>query len=138
MLRALHGTMADYVPPTDARWRPWFGRAIGERPRLIGHCDVAPWDPVVRDRLSSPESRAVLARAVVDGYELPAAERRRLVDLVIEFAVHSVANEADEARLLPDTPVSELDRELPWAMAWRARAAAWMIRHRQVLREALL
>lgn len=178
LLRALHETMADYTPPADARWRPWFGRAIGERPGVIGHCDVAPWnivahaglpvalidwdlagpvDPVVdlaqavwlnaklhddivaaREGLSSLESRAALAHAMVDGYELPAADRCRLVDLMIEFAMHSVANEADEAHLLADTPISALDRELPWAMAWRARAASWMSRNRQVLREALL
>jgi Ser/Thr protein kinase RdoA (MazF antagonist) len=178
LLRALHETMADYMPPADAQWRPWFGRALGEGPGVIGHCDVAPWnlvaraglpvalidwdlagpvDPVVdlaqavwlnaklhddivaaREGLSSLASRAALGRALVDGYELPAAQRGRLIDLMIEFAMHSVANEADEAHLLPDTPVSELDRELPWAMAWRARAAVWMTRNRQALREALL
>ena len=43
-----------------------------------------------------------------------------------------------EANLLPETQLSEIDPDLPWAMAWRARAAVWMSTNRQVLLQSLL
>jgi len=177
LLRTLHETMLEYVPPADAVWRSWFGRSLGDAKKIISHCDVAPWNIVVRDSLpvalidwdlagpvdplvdlaqavwlnaklhddivaereglSPIEGRAALQRAIVDGYGLRTSDRPRLVDLMIEFAVHSVAYEADEAGLGPETPLSEMDDELPWAMAWRARAAAWMIKNRPRLMASL-
>jgi len=178
LLRTLHEAMADYQPPANAVWRPWFGRSLGDARKIISHCDVAPWNIVVRDSfpvalidwdltgpidpmvdlcqavwlnaklhdeivarreaLSPIETRATLQRAIVDGYDLGVPDRLRLVDVMIEFAVHSVAYEADEADLSPDTPLSEVDDELPWAMAWRARAASWMIRNKQMLKNSLV
>jgi hypothetical protein len=178
LLRTLHETMADYVPPANALWRPWFGRSLGDPKKTISHCDVAPWNIVVRDSLpvalidwdlagpidpfvdlaqavwlnaklqddivaereglSPIETRAALQRAIVDGYDLGTADRLRLVDLMIEFAVHSVAYEADEANLHSDTPILEMDQRLPWAMAWRARAAVWMMRNKRRLTDSLV
>lgn len=44
LLRELHEAAATFVPPADARWKPWFGRALaGSRP-VIGHCDLGPWN----------------------------------------------------------------------------------------------
>ena len=51
MLRELHEATASYRLPTDAVWGPWFGRDIGGSDRVIGHCDVAPWNIVARDGL---------------------------------------------------------------------------------------
>jgi len=50
MLNALHAATSTFVPPENARWRPWFGREVG-RPSVIGHCDTGPWNIVSRDRL---------------------------------------------------------------------------------------
>lgn len=65
-------------------------------------------------------------RSIVDGCGLPARERMRVVETMIELAIHDAANEAVEAKLTPDSlePVDAL-----WAMAWRARRAAWMLRN---------
>jgi len=51
LLREMHEATASYRPPPDALWRPWFGRTLGGPARVIGHCDVAPWNIVARDGL---------------------------------------------------------------------------------------
>ncbi len=177
LLRQLHQATRSYQPPDNATWYPWFGRTLGGEPRIISHCDVAPWnivtraglpialidwdfagpvDPQVdlaqacwlnaklyddivaeREGLPPPSERARHLRAIVDGYELPRAERDSLLDLMIEFAIHSVAAEADEANILPNTDLNEIDPNVLWAIAWRSRAAAWMLRHRNLFAAAL-
>ncbi len=47
LIRRLHDATASFVVPEDGRWRPWFGREVGE-PDIIGHCDAAPWNIVSR------------------------------------------------------------------------------------------
>ena len=49
MVRDLHDATASFKSPPDALWGPWFGRGIGAPERVIGHCDVTPWNIVVRD-----------------------------------------------------------------------------------------
>jgi hypothetical protein len=51
LLRELHKATASYRPPPNAVWQPWFGRRLGGAARVIGHCDIAPWNIVARDRL---------------------------------------------------------------------------------------
>jgi hypothetical protein len=53
---------------------------------------------------------------------------------IIEFAICDTAWEADDAAVTPETTAHPV---APWAMAWRARSAAWMIRHRRTLETAL-
>ena len=51
--------------------------------------------------------------------------------------VHRQGNtawEADDAAITPETTAHPIAL---WAMAWRARSAAWMIRHRRTLETAL-
>jgi hypothetical protein len=48
LLRDLHDATADYEPPAGAVWFPWHGRDLGGTHRVIGHCDVAPWNIVAR------------------------------------------------------------------------------------------
>lgn len=176
-MRQLHQTTRSYPPPEDATSYPWFGRTLGREPRIIGHCDVVPWNIVTREGLATAlidwdyagpvdphvelaqaywlnaklhddivaakeglpplSERSRHLRAIVDGYELPKATRAGLVDLMIEFAVHSVATEADEANILPNGDLAEIDPNVLWAMAWRSRAAAWMQRHCDTLVTAL-
>ncbi len=86
-----------------------------------------------RDLLPSADERARQFRAVVDAYELPAKDRTRFVDTVVEFAIHSVAADADQYSVTPDTGQSPA----LWGMTWRARSASWMLRHRSLLARAL-
>jgi len=55
--------------------------------------------------------------------------------LVIEIDVDRFAEEeADAAAVTPELTSHPIAL---WAMAWRARSAAWMIRHRRTLETAL-
>lgn len=170
MLAELHRLTRRFVLPENATWRPWFGRSLGDGPRLIGHCDLGDWnilaqhgrptglidweqagpvDPLVelaqlgwlnahlfdddlaaRLGLGDAATRAGHLAALADGYGLPRAARNSLVDTMIRLALHDTANEAIEAAITPNTTEAGI---APWAMAWRARSAAWMDRNRAVL-----
>lgn len=174
MLADFHRASASFTVPADAIWRDWFGRDLGDGPRIIGHGDLGDWNIIAREnqpvgfidweqagpvdplvelaqlcwlnahlfdddleaRIGLPPlaSRARNLRAIVDGYGLPAKHRARLVPTMIDLAIADAANEAVQAKLTPDStgPVDAL-----WAMAWRARSAAWMGRHRGVLEGVL-
>lgn len=80
--------------------------------------------------------RARQLRAMVDAYGLTADQRAGFVELLIEFVVHETANEADEAGIGPEGG-SAATPEVLWGLAWRARAAAWLCRHRRILENAL-
>jgi len=90
-------------------------------------------DVAAREGLPSLEDRARQLRAILDGYGLSMNHRRGFVRLMIDFAIHSVAAEADEFGIAPDTAKTDG----LWGMAWRARSAAWMLRHEGVLQDAL-
>jgi hypothetical protein len=174
LVRELHDATRSFDPPVGLSWYAWFGRHLGRGPRQIGHCDIAPWniivrngqpvalidwdfagpvDPVVdlaqacwlnvklfddvvaeREGLTSPAERAHQLRVMVDGYGLPAHERRDFVQRIFEVAVCAAAWEADDSGLGPDA--TDHGR-LWWALAWRARSAAWLIQHRSELEAAL-
>ena len=51
LLRDLHLATRSFSPPPDAVWFPWRGRDLGSPVKVIGHCDVAPWNIVARDGL---------------------------------------------------------------------------------------
>jgi Ser/Thr protein kinase RdoA (MazF antagonist) len=48
LLRRLHDATASFRAPEHAFWQPWFGRTV-DRPDIFGHCDVAPWNIIVRE-----------------------------------------------------------------------------------------
>lgn len=95
------------------------------------------FDDDLEARLNLPPlaARAKKLRYIVDGYGLASKDRERLVQTMVELAIHDTANEARQAGLTPDSigPVDAL-----WAMAWRARSAAWMGRHTGVLEAGLM
>jgi hypothetical protein len=97
------------------------------------------FDDIVAEREGLPPlpERAKRLRAIVDGYELPKAGRSRLTDRIIEVAIHSVAEEADEFDVRHETRSQDCPPEFAWAVAWRARSAAWIMRHRRALEAAL-
>jgi Phosphotransferase enzyme family len=174
LLRQLHEATASYRPPPGAVWFPWHARDLGGPARVVGHCDVAPWnivarhglpvalidwefagpvDPVVelaqacwlnaklhddvvaeREGLPPLADRARQLRAMVDSYGLSSGQRRGFVDRIIEFVVSETAWEADDAGVTPEMTGHP---QALWAMAWRARAAAWLQRHRRTLQNAL-
>ncbi|GAB7189914.1 hypothetical protein NUM3379_06200 [Kineococcus sp. NUM-3379] len=55
-LRELHVASASFRAPPGTRWRPWYGRTLGDRSRrALGHCDTSPAHVLVR-----PSGRVVL------------------------------------------------------------------------------
>jgi hypothetical protein len=93
-------------------------------------------DDLVAEREGLPPlaDRARQLRAVVDGYGLSARRRRGFLDRIVEYVVSDTANEADDAGITPETTHHP---HALWAMAWRARAAAWLLRNRRALENAL-
>jgi hypothetical protein len=174
LLRGLHQATSSFEPPANAKWFPWHGRDLGGPDRIIGHCDVAPWnivarnglpaalidwesagpvDPLVelaqlcwlnaklhddvvaeREGLPPIAERAEHLAAILAGYGLPARQRREFFDLMVDFAICDAAAEADDAEVTPELTSHPIAM---WAMAWRARSAAWMIRNRPVLEHAI-
>ncbi|MFC5924102.1 hypothetical protein [Micromonospora vulcania] len=92
-------------------------------------------DDDVAERQGLPDAavRARQLRLFLDGYELPRADRRGLVSRMIEFAIRDCSAEAIAAGITPDST----DPSPLWSLAWRARAAGWMIRHRSLLERAI-
>ncbi len=90
-------------------------------------------DVAERNNLPDAATRARQLRLFLDGYELPAADRDGLVSRMIEFAIRDCAAEATQARITPDST----DPAPLWSLAWRSRAAGWMIRHRNLLEQAI-
>jgi hypothetical protein len=90
-------------------------------------------DIAERQGLPSASARAAQLRRFADGYRLPQAGRRNLVTAMIEYAIRDSAAEAIQAGVTPQT--GECDAA--WAIAWRARSAAWKVRHRPLLENAL-
>jgi Ser/Thr protein kinase RdoA (MazF antagonist) len=90
-------------------------------------------DIAERQDLPSAPARAAQLRYFADGYQLAAADRQNLVTAMIEYAIRDSAAEAIQAGVTPQTTSCEA----LWAITWRARSAAWMIRHRSLLENAL-
>jgi len=51
LLRELHWTAKSFPIPENAIWRQWYGRSLGGSNKVIGHCDMGPWNIVSRDKL---------------------------------------------------------------------------------------
>jgi Ser/Thr protein kinase RdoA (MazF antagonist) len=83
--------------------------------------------------LPSAEVRARQVRVLADAYGLSARERAALVDTMIAYAVQDAADQAVQVPVTPETR----DATPLWGIAWRTRAAAWMMRNRSVLERAL-
>jgi hypothetical protein len=90
-------------------------------------------DVAERNGLPDALTRARHLRVVLDGYELSMADRQGLIGRMIEFAIRDCAAEAARAQITADST----DPAPLWALAWRARAADWMIRHRDLLERAI-
>ena len=99
-------------------------------------------DVAARNALPPPEARARQLGLFVDAYGLDAAERGQLVSRMIEHAIRDAANEIVDPggvkmAKAPSAPSGRQDPERAWALAWRVRSAAWLVRHRQLLQAAI-
>ena len=167
LLRELHDATASFQPPEEAVWQPWYfhsdapGSIVGHCDTgpwhvvardglpvafidwtLAGPTDrrdeiaaTAWWNAQLHDDDQLPDAtvRAAKLRYFLDGYALSATERVGLVTHMIEFAIRDCAWEAIRAQVTAEST----DATPVWALAWRARAAAWMLRHRLVLEQAI-
>ncbi len=90
-------------------------------------------DDDVAQRVGLPplKTRVRQLRLLVDAYGLSKTQRHGLFELILEVAVCETANDAIEANVTPHS------QGLLWGLAWRARAAAWMLRHRSPIERAL-
>lgn len=75
--------------------------------------------------LGSVEARAGQVSLLLDGYELPRADRVGFVGRMRDFACLCAANEAIEAGITPQST----DATPLWAVTWRTRSAGWLVRH---------
>lgn len=82
------------------------------------------------ESLPSIETRAALVRAFVEGYELTRKGRATFVERMIEVAILSAAGDAIEAEITPEGTGQEW---LVWGVAWRTRAAAFLVQNRKLL-----
>jgi hypothetical protein len=87
-----------------------------------------------REHLPPLADRARHLAVIVDAYGLTTRQRRGFLSQIIEFAISDTAWEADAAAVSPEMTAHPIAL---WAMALRARSAAWMIRHRRTLEAAL-
>ena len=100
-------------------------------------------DVAEREGLPSLEVRARQLRAIIDAYGLSAAQRYGIVDLIIVdlivgYAIHDAAEQADAFGVTPDM-VDPMPDGYPiiWGLTWRARSAAWVYRNRDTLEKAI-
>jgi hypothetical protein len=90
-------------------------------------------DVAERQDLPGAAARAAQLHLFLDGYGLAAADRGDFVGRMIEYAIRDCAYEAVISGVTPDST----DAAPVWALAWRARSAAWMLRHRGLLDRAI-
>jgi len=84
--------------------------------------------------LASVEARGKQIRMLLDGYELSASRRIGFVGLVRDFAILNAANEIIEGNVTAEST----DLTPLWAVAWRTRSAAWLVKHHDILERVLL
>ena len=95
-------------------------------------------DVAEREGLPTLEVRARQLRAIVDAYGLTMAQRRRIVNLIIGYAIHDAPETADEFKVTPDM-VDPMPDGFPiiWGLTWRVRSAAWVYCNRDTLERAI-
>jgi hypothetical protein len=90
-----------------------------------------------RNQLPSAEDRARQLGLFADAYGLGSPERAELVTRMVEHAVHDAANELTDRGGLKFAKIPTGPSDVGWAVAWRVRSAAWLVRNRHLLESAL-
>jgi hypothetical protein len=121
----------EFAGPVDRLWE--LAETVWLNAQLVDD-DVA-----AMHGLPSAAARAGQARAIVDGYGLPHADRAELVDRLSDVAIHGARYEAVGQGVTIDSTAAVSDSGYPvlWAITWRARSASWIARHRTLLRRAI-
>lgn len=121
----------EFAGPVDAIWE--LAQACWLNAQL--HDD----DVAEANDLPSAKARTAQVGLLLDGYQLPRAERVGFADKLIEFAVRAARAEAVEHQVTAGTTAAVNDDGYPvlWAITWRARSAAWMADHRSMLEQAI-
>lgn len=95
-------------------------------------------DDDIAERHGLPDAvgRARQVRAVLDGYGVSRTDRPMVVDRLAEVAIHGARADAVAAEVMPESTAAVDDEGYPvlWSIAWRARSASWIVRHRDLLR----
>jgi hypothetical protein len=94
-------------------------------------------DVAARNRLPPAADRARQLGLFADAYGLAPAARGDLVTRMIEHAVRDAANELTHTGGLRMAQAPDGPADPGWAVAWRLRSAAWLIRHRPLLESAV-
>ena len=121
----------DNAGPVDAVWElaqvAWLNAQLHDE-------DVAELNG-----LPDVTHRARQLRLLVDAYGLAADLRPTFVDRIAEFAIHAARQEAVEHSVTAESTAAVADNGYPilWGIAWRARSASWILRHRRLLTAAL-
>ncbi|HUF32677.1 MAG TPA: phosphotransferase [Acidimicrobiales bacterium] len=121
----------DNAGPVDATWdladAAWLNVQL--------HDD----DIAERNGLPDAAGRAAQLRVMLDAYGLEHQRRDRFVDQLAELAIHAAADEAVQGGVTPTSTTAVDGQGFPvmWAVAWRARSASWILRHRDLLRRAV-
>jgi hypothetical protein len=87
-------------------------------------------DIATRNHLPTAAHRARQLGLFADAYGLDRTERAELVTRMIEHAVRDAANELTLSGGLSMAKAPDGPADPGWAVAWRLRSAAWLIRHR--------
>jgi hypothetical protein len=121
----------EYAGPVDRLWE--LAEAVWLNAQL--HDD----DVAERHGLPDAAARARQARRILDGYGLARAQRADFADRLVEVAVHSARAEAVLAGVTPQSTAAVAEDGYPvlWGIAWRARSASWIARHRALLRRVI-
>jgi len=121
----------EFAGPVDRLWE------LAETVWLNAHLV----DDDIADRQGLPDARtrAAQARAIVDGYGLPAAARGELVERLREVAIHGARHEALAAHVTMESTAAVTRDGYPvlWAITWRTRSAAWIARNHELIRRAI-
>lgn len=86
-------------------------------------------DIAEREGLPPAAERARWYRSFLDGYELPRAERARIIDLMLRWAIK---DNGWYARV-PGFRAGYVSAEGLWTLTWQSRAALWTLEHEDLL-----
>ncbi|MBB4741985.1 hypothetical protein BJY16_005444 [Actinoplanes octamycinicus] len=122
----------EFAGPVDRLWE--LAQTVWLNAQLVDD-DVAEMQG-----LPDAHARARQARAIVDGYGLARAERDDLVDRLADVAIHSARHEAVAEGVTIDSTAAVGGNGYPilWGIAWRARSASWIARHRTLIRRVMV
>lgn len=91
-------------------------------------------DIAEKQGLPSVEDRARQMCMLLDGYGVSRVQRIGFIEKVKDFVILSAANEAITAQVTMDS----LEIAPLWGVTWRARSAAWIIRHQAALHRIIM